>query len=416
MIKTKDTFCSIAWNHQFIGPDGNIKPCCRYSMPHTLRKPNIKTEKSLQDVFMGDLQNRIRDDLSKGIKHGGCRKCWQEESAGKGLSIRQNYNRDVPLLKELHEDLDEKNPKITWLELSFSNRCNLRCRMCGPVYSTNWYKDWKVVKKYVPTAGNIPMNSPDEDIDRVIARYNTEGLTDMSKLDSVLPNIRHLKMTGGEPFIIPEYKQILQKIVKLGTAGNVYLNYSTNATVKPDKELLELWSHFKEIQIATSIDGVGPVIEYQRFPTKWTVVEQVIKQLMMLSKEMPLTIGTRPTITLMNVLDVPNITNWWADMMNKYYKNNFDENAWLNHTHALVPHHLNLTVLPMWAKDIVQERLLNAPTKKQQASWDYLVKVCYSADNWENQKDKFKDFTTKLDSARGESFADVIPEFKELLK
>jgi hypothetical protein len=288
--------------------------------------------------------------------------------------------------------------------------------MCGPVYSTNWYKDWKVVKKYVPTAGNIPMNSPDEDIDRVIARYNTEGLTDMSKLDSVLPNIRHLKMTGGEPFIIPEYKQILQKIVKLGTAGNVYLNYSTNATVKPDKELLELWSHFKEIQIATSIDGVGPVIEYQRFPTKWTVVEQVIKQLMMLSKEMPLTIGTRPTITLMNVLDVPNITNWWADMMNKYYKNNFDENAWLNHTHALVPHHLNLTVLPMWAKDIVQERLLNAPTKKQQASWDYLVKVCYSADNWENQKDKFKDFTTKLDSARGESFADVIPEFKELLK
>ena len=62
MIKTKDTFCSIAWNHQFIGPDGNIKPCCRYSMPPTLRKPNIKTEKSLQDVFMGDLQNRIRDD------------------------------------------------------------------------------------------------------------------------------------------------------------------------------------------------------------------------------------------------------------------------------------------------------------------------------------------------------------------
>ena len=94
----------------------------------------------------------------------------------------------------------------------------------------------------------------------------------------------------------------------------MYLNYSTNATVKPDKELLELWSHFKEIQIATSIDGVGPVIEYQRFPTKWTVVEQVIKQLMMLSKEMPLTIGTRPTITLMNVLDVPNITNWWADI------------------------------------------------------------------------------------------------------
>ena len=124
----------------------------------------------------------------------------------------------------------------------------------------------------------------------------------MSKLDSILPNIRHLKMTGGETFIIPEYKQILQKIVKLGTAENVYLNYSTNATVKPDKELWELWSHFKEIQIATSIDGVGPVIEYQRYPTKWKVVEEVVQQLMSLSKELPLTVGTRPTITLMNIL------------------------------------------------------------------------------------------------------------------
>ena len=102
-------------------------------------------------------------------------------------------------------------------------------------------------------------------------------------------------------------------------------------------------------------------------------------------------------------------------MMNKYYKNDFDETAWLNHTHALVPHHLNLTVLPMWAKDIVQERLLNAPTKKQQDSWDYLVEICYSADNWEKHKDAFQDFTRTLDKARGENFASVIPEFKDML-
>ena len=31
---------------------------------------------------------------------------------------------------------------------------------------------------------------------------------------------------------------------------------------------------------ATSIDGVGPVIEYQRHPTKWEQVEKVVETLM----------------------------------------------------------------------------------------------------------------------------------------
>ena len=35
----------------------------------------------------------------------------------------------------------------------------------------------------------------------------------------------------------------------------------------PKKELIELWSHFKHIEFATSLDGIGPIIEYVRHPT-----------------------------------------------------------------------------------------------------------------------------------------------------
>ena len=78
----------------------------------------------------------------------GCVKCWQEEDGGKKLSLRQNYNRTIGDIGYLHKDLQKDKPKITWLELS-SQSCNLSCRMCGPYYSTNWYKDWKDVKRYV---------------------------------------------------------------------------------------------------------------------------------------------------------------------------------------------------------------------------------------------------------------------------
>ena len=77
-----ETFCSLAWNHQFIGPDGNIKPCCRFVMPKKLKK-SIKDDKTLEEVFLGEHQNVVRKDLANGIRHPGCIKCWQEEDGGK---------------------------------------------------------------------------------------------------------------------------------------------------------------------------------------------------------------------------------------------------------------------------------------------------------------------------------------------
>ena len=201
----------------------------------------------------------------------------------------------------------------------------------------------------------------------------------------------------------------------MGRAKDVYLNYSTNCTVMPSNKLINLWSKFKKVEFATSIDGVGPVIEYQRHPTKWEQVEKVVKTLMMLSNEMNVIVGTRPTITLMNVLDVPNITQWWAEMMNKYYVDKFDNTAWINHTHCLHPQYIGCTALPKWAKDIVAKRLVNAPTMRQQQNWDYLVKYTFSEDLWNEQKVAFRDYTNKLDSRRGEDFRKVVPEFARLL-
>ena len=43
-----------------------------------------------------------------------------------------------------------------------------------------------------------------------------------------------------------------------------------------EKELNEIWPHFKRIELAYSIDDIGNRFEYQRHPAKWNVVHENI--------------------------------------------------------------------------------------------------------------------------------------------
>lgn len=410
-LRNSPTFCSLGWNHQFLGTGGLVKPCCRYSGAEVPSEHNIR-EHPLIQVFNDGFMNNLRQSFKDGTRDPGCAKCWQEEDAGKRLSIRQNYNRSIEPLGVLHEDIDENDPKIRWLELSFNNRCNVRCRMCGPNFSTNWYKDWDLVKEYVPTpAGYAKGSSVIEFI-----RDNPEPKTiDISKLDEVLPHIRHLKLTGGEPFIMPEYRQILERLVEIGRSKEVFLNYSTNLTIMPKDDMIELWKQFKHVEFATSLDGIGEVFEYQRYPSKWSVADKVLRKLFSLKSEMNMIIGTRPTITVYNILDVPNITEYWASLEDEYSDRGFGEHSWINHTHSDLPKFLSITILPKHLKQLVESRLAVAPSASQRKSWDHLIRYMNSEDN-SHLIPKFKDFTLKLDAARNESMIKVIPEFEELLK
>ena len=43
----------------------------------------------------------------------------------------------------------------------------------------------------------------------------------------------------------------------------------TNGSVELNKELLQILAKFKRVIVCLSIDGVGPVFEYHRWPLKW---------------------------------------------------------------------------------------------------------------------------------------------------
>ena len=391
------TFCPMPFNHSFIGPDWVKKPCSRFLFP--------EIDYENYNEFIKDLQQyKLR-----GERHPGCRKCWEEEDAGRNRSLRQIHCQVEGFNYPMTYDLDVNDPKIRWLELSFSNRCNVRCRMCGPFYSTNWYKDWLTVPEYafgVPGVGKDP--------EKIEAWLNKNGNKpqpfDISELDEHIPHLRMVKMTGGEPFIIPEYQQILERIDEIGNAEGMWLNYSTNLTVRPKKRLKELWEKYEKIMFATSLDGIGHFIEYQRYPTQWCDVKLVMDDLMEIPNSW---VGVRSTITIYNVLNMTGIANWFAEQEDKYH--GFSEDSWLNFVAASTPEFLSITVLPKWAKDMVAERISwSAPSRKIQDNFDQIINYMYNEDN-SHLLPKFKDYTLKLDAARGEDFREVVPEFASLL-
>ena len=123
-----------------------------------------------------------------------------------------------------------------------------------------------------------------------------------------VPNLKHLKITGGEPLITPDHWKLLDYIIEQKHAHHIYLNYSTNNTVYPKQHIVDRWKQFEYIELAISLDSiVAEENEYLRHGTIQTEAITNIKRFVELQDEINLTVIARPTITLLNVYNLPEL-------------------------------------------------------------------------------------------------------------
>ena len=60
-------------------------------------------------------------------------------------------------------------------------------------------------------------------------------------------------------------------------AKNIKVNYHTNGTIY-DTELLELWKHFKRVDLFLSFDGIDRINKYVRYPSLHDTVVNNLKK------------------------------------------------------------------------------------------------------------------------------------------
>ena len=281
-----NNYCALPWNSLEAMPTGQIRPCCFYVTP--LRDYNLKNN-TLTEAFFSEEMNNLRQEFSDGLKPAGCIKCWTLENAGS--KSKRQYSNEIFFKRE------NKLPKLEFLDLKLGNLCNLKCRICGSWSSSQWASE------------NIKNNIKIDENKKLleICRWPVFNKQFWDDLETLLPNITYIEFTGGEPFMIQEHFDLLKKIIEYGFSQNIKIHYNTNGTVYPEEALQTIYSYFKEVEIAFSIDDIGERFNYQRSPADW---EKVQNNIAAIQKFKFIKTQICCTVSLFNVYYLEEVSAW----------------------------------------------------------------------------------------------------------
>jgi MoaA/NifB/PqqE/SkfB family radical SAM enzyme len=234
--------CVMPFHHMAIRPDGRIFPCCVFRQEESPEDLNV----SHPDPFNHDFMKYLRKKVSNDEYIHGCRYCYEEENVS-GRSMRIDLM--APWMNDFglptQEEGKGKRPMLTNIDLSISNVCNNKCRMCGPQLSTHWYSDAKKLGQDIPK-GIVSKNT-------IIDEYD-------------LSELRFIKLLGGEPLM--EQKRLIQ-ILKKCTLEKLTIMLVTNTTLVPCKELLDLLLKCQKVNVQFSIDSYGTLNDFLRKGSNW---------------------------------------------------------------------------------------------------------------------------------------------------
>jgi organic radical activating enzyme len=351
----------------------------------------------LTEIQNSRAMQTLREDFLAGKKPQTCRRCWNEERAGRTSKRMHTLDRLKHMIDTDVSWTADAMP-LMFLDLKLGNICNLKCRICGSWSSSQFAAEEIRFNKAEETRGSFAYQMLK---DGAWPRESAEFWTD---LDQHLDNIRYVEFTGGEPFLIKEHFQLLQKLVDTGRAAQVEIHYNTNGTQYPE-EGESIWKHFKHVEIAVSIDDVESRFEYQRSNAVWTeVVENVERFRQLRSRNNNITLQACCTINVFNVYYLETVANWLTQQ-------GFDFIYW-NMMHDA--YYFSISTLPESAKAEIATKLTTATVPPK------ILKEFVSAVEFMNRGNSLDGNLLRmnlrdLDYKRKQNLANVAPEFAALI-
>lgn len=392
-------FCVLPWVSIEASPIGTVRPCC-LADDEIVDNDGHKFE--LLTADFKDIQNskhmiKIRQQFLDGEQPQTCRKCWNEERSGRTSKRMHTLDRMKHMNISSEWTTDAK--PLMFLDLKLGNICNLKCRICG---------SWSSSQFAAEEIAQLPAEEKKKSHAYTMLRagaWPQENTQFWNEIDSVLENIRYIEFTGGEPFMIAEHFRMLQGIVDRGIAGQVEIHYNTNGTQYPDKAI-EIWQHFKTVEIAISIDDLGARFEYQRSNAVWQEVEHNLNRFRLLRQQCAnIRLQCCSTVNVFNVRYIDQLANWIAVQEFDFVYWNMMHDAW----------YFSIATLPESAKAEIILHLESATIPSQ----------------WRNEFDGICDFMRRgastdgfmlrmkiadLDRKRNQDFAQVSPEMATLIE
>ena len=401
------TFCVAPWLSSHISTFDDIIPCCIYKAEG---KPFGKTRQGVPflDHYNSEKAVQVRKDLWNGKEVSGCQECFFREKTGYSYRNSLNsrfYHYIDEAIENTNEDFTLKEAKFRMLDLRFDNKCNLRCRMCTPSFSSALYKEYKDL--------DFPMQT------EMSSAYHIA--VDDNEYQFILDQLENTKViffAGGEPLTQDKFYEILQYCIDKDLAKDISLWITSNCTKLKYKKfnLIEMLKEFKDVELTGSVDAYGERADYMRYPSTWDIVEANI--LTMISSVKNLKFIACPTIQIPNVYHI-------FDLYKYFLKNGITKSGNIHFNILTQPMHFNIKNLPKHHKDDLYKKCdemsdwLDSNTQysthfadKQQ--FDLLRSMLDQEPELLNN-DKFISRTNQVDKYRGNNFWDTFPEFSDFL-
>lgn len=405
---TNKTICAYPWVHMATHLDGEMIICC-----NTYSKGNIKqddgTPWNIKDVedplvyFNSEDYKKIRLAMLNDEEPEICKKCYDIERNG-GHSIRQNtlneYNIDELVSKT---DIDTgalQELTLNYVHFMWGNKCNLKCKMCGPDASNQLIEEFRAMGLHVS-----------DNVDEINLDWSFDS--NRTLLEKIAPHISILNVTGGEPLINNDFLEYCNYLAEQGYSKNIRLSFHTNLTVMPSK-FVDTWKDFKWVNARLSIDATEQDYEYIRYPGKWNIVEQNIKDLIGITDDMQhVNIEVHTVFSSFNAHAIPKLLNYLTSIDHPRFVN-FPNTLWVTW-----PPYADSRCLPIDVKKKITDECLEivnqySTDRSNQISNNIsnLISNLKTMNESNYSQDEFIAFNQKQDQYRSVKTENVIKWFK----
>lgn len=394
-----ERFCVLPWVSLEASPIGTVRPCC---LADDELVDDAGEKFSLLTANFKDIQNsasmrKLREQFLAGERPQTCRKCWNEERAGRTSKRMHTINRLKHTIT--HTDWTRDAKPLMFLDLKLGNICNLKCRICG---------SWSSSQFAAEEIAQLPRDEQKTSFPYQMLRagaWPKENQSFWQEIDNHLSDIRYIEFTGGEPFMIEQHFDMLQGMIDRGIAHQVEIHYNTNGTQWPACGP-EIWRHFRTVEIALSIDDLGERFEYQRSNAVWSEVEQNLNRFRQLRTECSnIQLQCCSTVNIFNVLYIDQLAQWIVQQEFDFVYWNIMHDAW----------YFSIATLPDTAKTAVTEHLCSATVPPQcREEFDRITDFMNSGASTDGFMTRMK--IADLDRKRNQDFAVVLPEMAKLIQ
>jgi len=407
--------------HPFTGlatrEDGAVKVCCR-SQPIGFIQKN-----SLEEIWNNTTMRRIRKQVIKGQRPPECMPCFQLEDQGVESLRQRHIKGDIPEARiNLYSDyldmlgVDYRMPfTFPTMEIKLNNLCNLKCRMCNPLDSTNW-NDWDKVVGFYKKEKNYLVPTIEGLVDKPGQYIGPFDDSDnwWDSFEKLLHHFRRVEFAGGEPLMDPQHYKILDMLKPYG--HQIELKYATNGTtlgISKGRTIHDYWPHFRSIAVNVSLDGIGNVYNYIRGNSDFDQVEKNIREIQSIPNVSRI-VGAF-TAQAGNILQVAECIEYFLEKLNIVF-----------YSHRVsYPTCLSAQVLPLELRMVAVEKLLAVQSRLSEfemikkhpillkiTEQQIMDNVNYLMKDQHHLWQDFLEFNFALDATRNQKLLDVVPEFK----